>query len=193
MNLTDVHFGVSKHKRRKRIGRGPGSGWGKTAARGEKGQRSRAGHSISLAFQGGAMPMVRRVPKRGFNNRGALVVKTINVSDLENAFEAGAEVTPATLKEHSLAKGRYDELKVLGDGALTKAFRVSAHRFSKTAIEKIEKAGGTVMTLPGKTPPAEKGAGGRPKPKRAVNAPAAAAKTEPEEAPAVEDSPTDGA
>jgi large subunit ribosomal protein L15 len=100
--------------------------------------------------------MVRRIPKRGFNNRWALTVMTVNVKNLEAAFEAGEEVTPQSLRERGLAKGRYDVLKVLGEGNLTKALTVSAHRFSKTAAEKIEKAGGKIVVLPGKTPVAEK-------------------------------------
>jgi large subunit ribosomal protein L15 len=100
--------------------------------------------------------MVRRIPKRGFNNRWAPTVITVNVQDLEARFETGEEVTPQSLRERALAKGRYDLLKVLGEGELTKALTVSAHRFSKTAAEKIEKAGGRVVVLPGKTPVAEK-------------------------------------
>ena len=150
MNLHDVHRGITKNKKRRRIGRGPGSGYGKTSSRGHKGQRSRAGHSQSAVFQGGAMPLVRRVPKRGFNNRFALKVATVNVSDLEARFESGAEVNPATLRENNLAKTSCDVIKVLGDGELTKKLTVSAHRFSKSAQEKIEKAGGQVVVLPGK-------------------------------------------
>jgi large subunit ribosomal protein L15 len=100
--------------------------------------------------------MVRRIPKRGFNNRWALTVVTVNVKDLQAKFEAGEEVTPESLRHRALAKGRYDLLKVLGEGELNKALTVSAHRFSKTAAEKIEKAGGKVIVLPGKTPVAEK-------------------------------------
>ena len=102
------------------------------------------------------MPLVRRVPKRGFNNRWALTVHTVNVSDLEKAFAAGDEVTLESLQAKSLVSGRFDVLKVLGDGELTKSLTVSAHRFSKTASEKIEKAGGKVNILPGKTPVEEK-------------------------------------
>ena len=156
MNIDDVHRGVTKYKKRRRIGRGPGSGWGKTAGRGHKGQKSRAGWSQKPIFQGGAMPLVRRVPKRGFNNKFALVVATVNVADLEVAFEAGDEITPETLRAKSLAKSRYDVLKVLGDGELTKKLKVSAHRFSGSAVEKIEKAGGEVVVLAGKTPLAQK-------------------------------------
>ncbi|MCH2124879.1 MAG: 50S ribosomal protein L15 [Pirellulaceae bacterium] len=156
MMLQDVHQGIKKHKKKKRIGRGSGSGHGKTAGRGHKGQKSRSGYSRHPAFQGGAMPMVRRVPKRGFNNRYALVVNTVNVSDLEKRFENGEEVTPETLRERSLANSRYDLLKILGDGELTKQLKVSAHRFSQTAKDKIEKAGGEIIELAGKTPVAVK-------------------------------------
>jgi len=156
MNLNDVHRGIQKRKPAKRVGRGPGSGHGKTCGRGHKGQKSRAGYSRHPAFQGGAMPMVRRIPKRGFNNSYAQDVVIVNVADLEGAFESGDEVTTDTLKQKSLAKGRYDQLKVLGNGQLTKKLKVSAHRFSKSAAEKIEQAGGEVVVLPGKTTVAEK-------------------------------------
>ena len=156
MNLNDVHRGIAKRKRRRRIGRGPGSGHGKTAGRGHKGQGSRAGWSRHLTFQGGMMPLVRRIPKRGFNNRWALQVTIINVGDLEDCFNAGDEVTPETLRQNNLAKGRYDELKILGEGSLTKKLKVSAHRFSKSALEKIAKAGGETIVLKAKTTVAEK-------------------------------------
>jgi len=156
MNLEDVHRGIKKNKPRRRVGRGIGSGHGKTCGRGHKGQRSRAGYSRLPTFQGGAMPVVRRVPKRGFNNSFALKVVAVNVADLEAAFEAGAEVTPDALREKSLAKQRYDVLKVLGNGTLTKKLTVSAHRFSQTAKEKIEQAGGQVVVLPGKAPVVKK-------------------------------------
>ena len=150
MIINDVHRDVQKNKKRRRVGRGPGSGHGKTSGRGHKGQKSRAGWSRSAVFQGGAMPLVRRVPKRGFNNKWALNVAVVNVGDLEKSFDAGDEVTPKALHDKSLAKNRYDVLKVLGDGKLTKKLIVSAHRFSKTAREQIEKAGGEVVVLPGK-------------------------------------------
>jgi large subunit ribosomal protein L15 len=156
MILDDVHRGIQKHRKRKRIGRGSGSGHGKTAGRGHKGQGSRAGNSRKPTFQGGAMPLVRRVPKRGFNNRWGLTVAVVNVGQINEAFAAGEEVSLEALAAKNLAKGRYDLLKVLGDGELTKKLKVSAHRFSKSALEKIEKAGGEVVTLPGKTPVAEK-------------------------------------
>ncbi len=156
MNLHEVNRAIKKHKKARRIGRGTGSGHGKTSGRGHKGQKSRAGWSSPPAFQGGTMPLVRRVPKRGFNNRFALSVATVNVGDLERAFEVGDEVTPESLRKKSLAKRRYDLLKILGDGELTKKLKVSAHRFSKSAQEKIEKAGGEVVVLSGKTAVSEK-------------------------------------
>ncbi|NQU21451.1 MAG: 50S ribosomal protein L15 [Candidatus Nealsonbacteria bacterium] len=152
MNLNDVHRGIKKYKKRKRLGRGIGSGHGKTCGRGHKGQRSRAGYSVHPTFEGGQMPLVRRIPKRGFNNRWALKVAIVNLADLEKRFDAGEEVNPETLRAKNLAKGRYDVLKVLAEGELTKGLKVAAHRFSRQAAEKIEKAGGEVRVLPGKAP-----------------------------------------
>ncbi len=156
MNIDDVHKGVTKHRSRNRLGRGPGSGNGKTAGRGHKGQKSNPGYSAHPTFQGGTMPLVRRIPKRGFNNPFALRVMVVNVGDLDAAFEAGDDVTPDQLRVKDLAKGRYDRLKILGNGQLTKRLVVSAHEFSKTAVEQIEKAGGKVQVLPGKVPAAHK-------------------------------------
>jgi large subunit ribosomal protein L15 len=152
MNLNDIHRGIHKGRARKRRGRGIGSGHGKTSGRGHKGQGSHNGVSFPSFFQGGTMPLVRRIPKRGFNNRWALRVAVINLDDLEAAFEAGDEVTPETLTAKRLARGSYDQLKVLGDGELTKKLSVSAHRFSKAAADKISQAGGQVIVLPGKKP-----------------------------------------
>ena len=156
MRLNDVNRGISKNKKRKRIGRGPGSGHGKTSGRGHKGQGARSGYSSLVVFEGGRMPLVRRIPKRGFHNKFGLAVAVVNVAELESAFNDGDAVTPETLQEKSLAKSRYDILKILGDGELSKKLTVSAHRFSASAREKIEKAGGEVVILPGKTPVKEK-------------------------------------
>ena len=148
MILDDVHRGIQKRKKRKRIGRGPGSGHGKTSGRGHKGYHSRAGSSRRRGFEGGQMPLARRIAKRGFNNRQfASVVLIVNVSTLEKSFEAGEEVTPESLLEKGLAKGRWDALKILGNGNLTKKLNVRAHRFSKSAEEKINAAGGTVERI----------------------------------------------
>lgn len=152
MQLHDVHKGIKKHKKRRRVGRGPGSGWGKTSGRGHKGQGQLAGWSAHPAFEGGQMPLSRRVPKRGFHNRGAKDVLIVNVGDLNDAFKAGDEVTPALLQERDLAKGPFDLLKVLGDGDLSKKLKISAHRFSKSALEKIQAAGGEAVVLPGPAP-----------------------------------------
>lgn len=152
MNLSDVHHGVRKHRRRKRVGRGTGSGRGKTCGRGHKGQRSRAGYSVHPTFEGGQMPLVRRVPKRGFHNRWARTVAVVNLRDLEEKFDDGAEVNPESLKARNLAKGRYDLLKVLADGQLTKRLTVSAHKFSRQAAEKILQAGGRTIVLPAAAP-----------------------------------------
>lgn len=156
MILNDVHRGIKKFKKRKRIGRGPGSGHGKTSGRGHNGQGSRSGSSSHPTFQGGTMPLVRRVPKRGFNNRWGLTVAVVNLGQIDNAFATGEEVTLESLAAKNLAKGRFDVLKVLGDGELSKKLKIAAHRFSKSAVEKIEKSGGEMVVLAGKTPVKEK-------------------------------------
>ncbi len=156
MILNDVHRGIRRNKKRKRIGRGPGSGPGKTSGRGHKGQGSRSGSSVHPTFQGGSMPLVRRVPKRGFNNRWAKIVAVVNVGQINAAFSEGEEITLESLAAKNLAKGRFEILKVLGEGELTKKLTISGHRFSKTAVEKIEKSGGSVVVLPGKTTVAQK-------------------------------------
>jgi large subunit ribosomal protein L15 len=152
MNLNDVHRKIRRNKARKRLGRGIGSGQGKTAGRGHKGQGSRSGSSAKPTFQGGTMPLIRRIPKRGFNNRWAKEIAIVNIGDLGDYFQDGDSVTPEALARHNLAKGRYDELKVLGNGDLKKKLKISAHRFSKSASEKIVKAGGEVIVLQAKTP-----------------------------------------
>lgn len=148
MIINDVHQGIQKNKKRKRLGRGPGSGHGKTSGRGHKGAGSRRGYSSRLGFAGGQMPLFRLVAKRGFNNNAfAADVLAINLSTLEKHFESGAAVTPESLQEKGLAKGRFDFIKILGDGELTKKLTVSAHRFSKSAQEKIQSAGGSVTLI----------------------------------------------
>jgi large subunit ribosomal protein L15 len=152
MNLNDVHHGICKNKARRRVGRGPGSGRGKTSSRGHKGQGSRSGSSTSPIFEGGQMPLVRRIPKRGFNNKWADTVAIVNLSVLERNFAAGEEVSPESIRSKELVKGAYDVLKVLGNGELTKGLKITAHQFSRSALEKIEKAGGQAVVLPGKKP-----------------------------------------
>jgi large subunit ribosomal protein L15 len=152
MNIHDVDEGIQRYRKRHRVGRGPGSGHGKTSGRGHNGQRSRAGASFRPTFEGGQMPLVRRVPKRGFNNRWALTVYSINVGQLDALFADGDEVNVETLREKNRAKSRFDVLKILGDGELTKKLKISAHRFSKSASEKIAKVGGEAIVVPGKKP-----------------------------------------
>ena len=135
-------------KNRKRVGRGPGSNWGKTSGRGQKGQKSRSGVSISAWFQGGQTPLYRRVPKRGFNNAQFTIrYATINLSDLNKFFNDGDEVTPEILKERGIIKKQLDGIKVLGNGELEKKLTVKANRFSSTAIAKIESAGGKAEVI----------------------------------------------
>ena len=148
MNLNDVHRGIQKRRKRKRLGRGPGSGHGKTAGRGHKGFGSRAGASKRTGYEGGQMPLFRRLAKVGFNNKEfADKVAIVNISALDRAFDDGATVNPESLAEKGLAKGRYDVIKVLANGNLTKKLTVQAHRFSKAAEEKITASGGTVERI----------------------------------------------
>ncbi|WP_437546532.1 50S ribosomal protein L15 [Sorangium sp. So ce327] len=138
--------------KRLRVGRGVGSGVGKTSGRGQKGQKARAGGNINKKhFQGGQTPIQRRLPKRGFRNPLADIVVNVNVGDLE-AFDNGAQVDLIALHERRLVQGRFDVLKILGDGELTKKLTVTAHRFSKGAVEKIEKAGGKAVVLAAPAP-----------------------------------------
>src|SRR5215210_1929895 len=133
----------STHKK-KRVGRGPGSGLGKTAGRGNKGQKSRSGYSSKSGFEGGQMPLQRRLPKRGFTNIFKKEWLEISLAKLEENFNAGDEVTPEILHERGLIKKAKHDLVILGSGEVTKSLTISAHRFTKTAREKIEKAGGSV-------------------------------------------------
>ena len=128
-----------------RLGRGVGSGLGKTAGRGQKGQYART-RGFKPHFEGGQTPIQRRLPKRGFKNPFSKATAEVNVGDLE-VFAAGAKVDAAALEAHGLVKGRYDRIKILGDGELTKAVTVSAHAFSKVAAEKIQNAGGKAVLV----------------------------------------------
>jgi large subunit ribosomal protein L15 len=133
-------------KRRKRIGQGMGSGHGKTATRGAKGQRSRSGARMRPGFEGGQMPLHRRLPKRGFTNIFKKHFALVNLRDLKD-FSSGETVTPELLVERGYVKELRDGLKVLGDGELKVALKIAAHRFSKSALEKIQKAGGTAEVV----------------------------------------------
>ncbi|MHC4269470.1 MAG: 50S ribosomal protein L15 [Planctomycetota bacterium] len=147
MNLIDAKQVYQKTKKRKRVGRGPGSGHGKTSCKGMKGEKSRSGNKLRLLFEGGQMPLFRRIPKRGFNNK--LFKKKyliMNVKDFEN-FESGTRVDLQKLKGNGLVKSTKCDLKVLGTGILTKSLTVVAHKFSKTAIQKIKDSGGEAEVL----------------------------------------------
>jgi len=135
-------------KAKKIVGRGPGSGRGKTSTRGQKGQKSRSGVSIPAWFQGGQTPLYRRVPKRGFNNtRFRIEYATINLSDLNKFFKDGDIVTPELLKEKGIIKKQLCGVKILGNGELEKKLTVKANRFSSSAVTKIESAGGKAEVI----------------------------------------------
>ena len=149
MQLHDVCRGIHRRKRRKRIGRGPGSGHGKTSTKGHKGHSSRQGFKQHPLGEGGQMPLVRRVPTRGFaNGRFRKDFAILNLELLEALFDAGATIDEAALRAKGLVKGRHDDgVKILGDGTLTKALTVRARKFSKSAVEKIQAAGGTAEVV----------------------------------------------
>jgi large subunit ribosomal protein L15 len=150
MQLHDVHQGIKRRKKRKRIGRGVGSGHGKTSTKGHKGHSSRQGFKLSPLFEGGQMPLARRVPKRGFVN-GAFKKSfaIVNLADLEAKFEPGAVIDEKALRKKGLVKGHaFDGIKILGDGALSKKFEVHASKFSESAAGKIAAAGGKTVVVP---------------------------------------------
>ncbi|NQT85837.1 50S ribosomal protein L15 [bacterium] len=147
MNLTDLNNICGSHKKRMRVGRGRGSGKGKTSGTGHNGQNSRSGSGAGLLYEGGQMPLFRRLPRRGFNNANFTTrYAVVNVAALE-AFDDGQEVTPESLLEAGVIHRIEEGLKILGNGELTKKLTVKAHKFSKSASEKIEQAGGTAVTL----------------------------------------------
>lgn len=146
MKLHELRAVPGATKAPKRKGRGTATGQGKTAGRGMNGQNSRSGGGTKPGFEGGQMPLYRRIPKRGFTNIWATEYTVLNVDDL-NRFDAGTVVTPALLKEVGLVKQVKDGIKILGDGTLEKNITVQAHKFSKTAIEKIESAGGKAEVI----------------------------------------------
>lgn len=146
MKLHDLRPAEGSVKAPLRKGRGSGSGLGKTAGRGHKGQKARSGGGVRPGFEGGQMPLARRLPKRGFTNIFAKVYTLVNLRDLE-IFEEGTVVTPELLKQAGLVKKFNDGIKVLGDGELTKKLTVQAHKFSKSAQEKIEALGGKAEVI----------------------------------------------
>jgi large subunit ribosomal protein L15 len=164
MNINDVHRGIRKHKKRMRVGRGPGSGKGKTAGRGHKGQGQLAGWAAPSVFEGARMPLIRRIPKRGFHNMWGKRVAVVNLGDLNAAFKSGDEVTLDSLRSAGLCKHPADALKVLGEGELKKKLKISANRFSASALEKIRESGGEAVVLAGPKPVERKKAKAAAKP-----------------------------
>ncbi|MCH5202337.1 MAG: 50S ribosomal protein L15 [Oscillospiraceae bacterium] len=147
MKLHELSPVDGSKKSVKRIGRGHGSGWGKTAGKGHKGQKARSGGSIRPGFEGGQMPLQRRVPKRGFNNIFRKNIVALNISQLEAKFDNNAVVDTAALREAGLVKNSFDGVKILGKGELTKSLTVKVNAFSKSAKEAIEKAGGKAEVI----------------------------------------------
>ena len=146
MKLHELSPAEGSKKSVKRIGRGHGSGWGKTSGKGHKGQKARSGKGMRVGFEGGQMPLQRRIPKRGFNNIFAKTVVAINVGTL-NKFEDGAVVDIAALADKGIVKNSFDSVKILSNGTLTKKLTVKANAFSKGAVAKIEAAGGKTEVI----------------------------------------------
>ncbi|MCS6875005.1 MAG: 50S ribosomal protein L15 [Pyrinomonadaceae bacterium] len=147
LSLNNLHPAKGSKQKKKRVGRGPGSGLGKTAGRGTKGQKSRSGYSRRRGFEGGQMPLQRRLPKRGFTNPFKKRWVEVSLSKIEANFNSGDEVSPEILHEKGLIKKVNHDVVVLGNGDITKPLKIMAHRFTKSAKEKIEKAGGTALLI----------------------------------------------
>ncbi|AIS53173.1 50S ribosomal protein L15 [Thermoanaerobacter kivui] len=147
MRLHDLKPAEGARRERKRVGRGIGSGHGKTSGRGQKGQKARSGGGVRPGFEGGQMPLTRRLPKRGFTNIFKKEYAIVNVGTLEERFEDGAVITPEILIESGIIKDVKDGVKILGDGDLSKKFTVRAHKFSQSAIEKIQAVGGKAEVI----------------------------------------------
>ena len=147
MDLSNLKPAKGAKQTKKRVGRGPGSGNGKTAGRGHKGAQSRSGYSFKRGFEGGQMPLHRRLPKRGFNNIFRTEYAVVNLDQLEARFDTDATVTPDALREAGLIHGKRLPIKVLGRGELTKALTVHAHKFSGKALEKLAAAGGSAEAI----------------------------------------------
>jgi large subunit ribosomal protein L15 len=156
MNLEEVNTDIVTNKSRKRIGRGIGSKTGKTSGRGHNGHKSRSGYSRHPIFNGGDLPMVRRIPKRGFHNRWAVTVFGVNIGAIDAVFSADEEVTATSIREKGLVKVRCDEVKILGDGEVTKKLKLVVTRISGSAKAKVEAAGGSVEMIAAKRTPKER-------------------------------------
>ena len=147
LSLNNLRPAKGAIHKKKRVGRGPGSGMGKTSSRGEKGQKSRSGYSAKIGFEGGQMPLHRRLPKRGFTNIFKKRWLEVSLAALDKGFEANEEVTPELLHDRGIIKKAKHDVVVLGNGELSKPLRISAHRFTKSARQKIEQAGGAVTEI----------------------------------------------
>lgn len=147
LSLNNLHPAPGSTHKKKRLGRGPGSGLGKTSGKGHKGQKSRSGYSSRPGFEGGQMPLQRRLPKRGFTNIFKKQWIEISLGKIEANFNSGDEVTPEILHERGLIKKAKHDLVILGNGDISKSLNISAHRFTKTAKDKIEKAGGSATEI----------------------------------------------
>jgi large subunit ribosomal protein L15 len=147
MSLSNLRPPRGARRPRKRVGRGPGSGHGKTASRGSKGAKSRSGFRFKRGFEGGQMPLHRRVPKRGFHNPFRIEYAVVNLDTLARVFDAGASVTPDVLRERGVVRLATAPVKILGRGEIDKALTVQAHKFSGSALKKIAAAGGTTEVL----------------------------------------------
>ena len=147
MRLEDLKPAAGSRKKAKRVGRGPGSGYGKTSGKGHKGQKARGKGKVRVGFEGGQMPLYRRLPKRGFKNVNRKIYSIINLRTLEEKFQENDEVTPEILEKMGVIKKMLDGVKILGNGELSKPLVVKAHAFSKKAKEKIEAVGGKAEVI----------------------------------------------
>ena len=147
LSLNNLHPAKGSTHKKKRVGRGPGSGLGKTAGRGEKGQKSRSGYSSKIGFEGGQMPLHRRLPKRGFTNIFKKRWIEVSLTALDKQFNPDDEVTPELMHARGIIKKAQHDIVVLGNGEVSKSLKVSAHRFTRSAREKIEKAGGAATVI----------------------------------------------
>ena len=147
LSLNNLHPAEGSTHKKKRLGRGPGSGLGKTSGRGEKGQKSRSGYSMKIGFEGGQMPLHRRLPKRGFTNIFKKKWIEVSLAALDKHFTENDEVTPEVMHHRGIIKKAKHDIVVLGNGDVSKSLKVSAHRFTRSAREKIEKAGGAATVI----------------------------------------------
>ena len=147
LSLNNLRPAKGSTHKKKRLGRGPGTGLGKTAGRGHKGQKSRSGYSSKVGFEGGQMPLHRRLPKRGFTNIFKKQWNEVSLEALDRSFDANTEITPEVMHKRGIIKKAKHDIVVLGNGNISKALKISAHRFTKSAREKIEKAGGAITVI----------------------------------------------